>query len=384
MKCEYLTRTETTGWSSRDQIVHTPALVMYFAARETLATRPVHRELTARFPEARIVGCSTGGQISVGNVTDHGVHAMAISFRSTQVKVASVSVSAGSDSFICGTELGLQLAAPDLAGVFVLSDGLMVNGSRLATGLSSAVGRHVPVSGGLAGDGAAFSETWVAADAEPGPGKIVAVGLYGADIELGHGSAGGWDVFGPRRNITRAVDNVLYELDGQPALDLYERYLGPEESALLPGSALLFPLMVRAADATDGEVVRTVLSIDREAKSMTFAGDVPQGWTAQLMRGQFDRLMQASTDAARMASQAAPTTSEPCDGLAILVSCIGRRLLLGQRISDEIDAAMVGLLPGTNLLGFYSYGEIGPQAGSGLPQLHNQTMTITTLREKAA
>ncbi|MCU0885970.1 MAG: FIST C-terminal domain-containing protein, partial [Beijerinckiaceae bacterium] len=250
-------------------------------------------------------------------------------------------------------------------------------------GLSSAVGRGVAVSGGLAGDGAKFGETWVAADCTPAKGMIVAVGFYGPDIAFGHGSAGGWDVFGPRRTITRSVDNVLFELDGQPALDLYERYLGPEEAALLPGSALLFPLSIRDPAAANQDVVRTVLAVDQQARTMTFAGDVPQGWSAQLMRGQFDRLSDASMQAARQASAHSAGAAHG-DSLAILVSCIGRRLLLGQRIADEVDAAVTGLASGTGLLGFYSYGEIAPHAVSGVPQLHNQTMTVTTIRERAA
>jgi len=382
MHCEHLNWTAISGWMSERPADHRPSLVMYFAARETMASHPLHEQLKERFPQARLIGCSTGGQIGTDDVSDAGGHAVAISFRDTRIQVASIDVGQCSDSFVCGATLGLQLAAPDLAGVFVLSDGLMVNGSRLAAGLSSAVGRGVAVSGGLAGDGAAFTETWVAADALPAPGKIVAVGFYGSAIQLGHGSAGGWDVFGPRRMITLSVDNVLHELDGQPALDLYERYLGPDEAALLPGSALLFPLMVRDPAAADRDVVRTVLAVDRTARTMTFAGDVPQGWTAQLMRGQFDRLTQAAMDAARMAS---PMAAEDAgDSLAILVSCIGRRLLMGQRINDEVDAAMRGLSRGTGMVGFYSYGEIAPHAASGVSQLHNQTMTVTTLRERAA
>ena len=69
-------------------------------------------------------------------------------------------------------------------------------------------------------------------------------GFYGNAIRVGHGSAGGWDQFGPRRKVSESIANVLFELDGQPALDLYERYLGPGDSEGLPSSALLFPIQV--------------------------------------------------------------------------------------------------------------------------------------------
>jgi hypothetical protein len=115
---------------------------------------------------------------------------------------------------------------------------------------------------------------------------------------------------------------------------------------------------------------------------MTFAGDIPQGWTAQLMRGHFDRLTAGAADAARQArSKLGAGENDP--RFSILISCIGRRLLMGQRTADEAEAVGVELGPDTQRLGFYSYGEISPHAKSGMCELHNQTMTITTLAEAA-
>ena len=238
----------------------------------------------------------------------------------------------------CGEAIGRALAADDLAGIFVLSDGLNVNGSELVAGITGVVGPKIPLTGGLAGDGAMFEETLVGADCAPQSGQVAAIGFYGPAIRIGHGSAGGWDEFGPRRRITRSTGNVLYELDGEPALDLYERYLGEEDARGLPGTALLFPLLIRDPAQPDQDVVRTVLAIDREARSMTFAGDVPEGWVAQLMRGNFDRLAAGAAEAARQA-RAGLGAARDQDGLAVLVSCIGRRLLMGQRIMDEVEAA---------------------------------------------
>jgi hypothetical protein len=203
---------------------------------------------------------------------------------------------------------------------------------------------------------------------------VAAVGFYGDAIRIGHGSAGGWDEFGPHRRITRSQGNVLFELDSEPALDLYERYLG-EDSKGLPGTALLFPLRIHDPSRPDHDVVRTVLSVDRAARSMTFAGDMPQGWVGQLMRGNFDRLAAGAAKAARQA----------CDGhnaqIALLVSCIGRRLLMGQHTMDEVEAAGAEIGAEVPRLGFYSYGEISPHSASGVCELHNQTMTVTTISE---
>jgi hypothetical protein len=249
-------------------------------------------------------------------------------------------------------------------------------------GITEQVSRSVSLTGGLAGDGANFGQTLVGADCPPRAGAVAAVGFYGNAVRIGHGSAGGWDVFGPRRRITRSAGNVLYELDDEPALNLYERYLGEEEAKALPGSALLFPLQIYDPARPEHQVVRTILAVDHAARTMTFAGDVPQGWTAQLMRGNFDRLAAGAADAARQAhAQLAGDIGG--DSVAVLVSCIGRRLLMRQRTTDEVEAAGAELGPHTARVGFYSYGEISPHAASGMCELHNQTMTVTTIAEAA-
>jgi hypothetical protein len=249
-------------------------------------------------------------------------------------------------------------------------------------GIAAQAGPRVPLTGGLAGDGAQFEQTLVGADCAPQSGKVAAVGFYGSAVRIGHGSAGGWDEFGPRRRITRSDGNVLYELDGLPALDLYERYLGEEEAKGLPGTGLLFPLLIRNPAQPDHDIVRTILAVDRVARSMTFAGDMPDGWVAQLMRGNFDRLAAGAAEAARQA-RASLGADRDGEGLAVLVSCIGRRLLMGQHVIDEVEAAAFELGARMPRVGFYSYGEISPHATSGVCHLHNQTMTVTTITEAA-
>jgi hypothetical protein len=328
------------------------------------------------------MGCSTGGQISNDDVGDDEITAAALSFERTPLRLASAPAPDAGQSRACGEAIGRALAADDLAGVFVLSDGLNVNGSKLVAGITSVIGNTIPLTGGLAGDGAQFEETLVGGDCPPKNHSVTAIGFYGPAIRIGHGTAGGWDEFGPRRSVTRSTGNVLYELDGEPALDLYERYLGEDEAKGLPGTGLLFPLLIRDPARPETALVRTILAVDREARSLTFAGDVPEGWVGQLMRGNFDRLAAGSAEAARQA-QARLGGEIEGDEVAVLVSCIGRRLLMGQRTSDEVEAAGCELGTGVQRLGFYSYGEISPHSVSGVCELHNQTMTVTTLAEAA-
>ncbi len=258
----------------------------------------------------------------------------------------------------------------------MLSNGLHVNGTALATALQGAVGAGVSVTGGLAGDLADFAKTLVIADDAAGEDIVAAIGFHGDALEVGFGSFGGWRAFGPMRQITKAQGSVLHELDGKGGLAKYKEYLN-EHAAELPASALLFPILVTREGATQG-VVRTVLAIDNDAESMTFAGDIPLGGTAQLMHASTDRLVAGAESAARLARAAMTDTPT----LAILVSCVGRRLVMKQRVEEEIDAVREVVGAATTLTGFYSYGELCPQAVGAPCELHNQTMTITLLRER--
>jgi hypothetical protein len=383
MYSQQMTWNPPTGWTPIATEPEKVSLVFYFGPREMLACGKRYRELREMFPAAHILGCSTGGQINNSDVTDEEIVAAAIRFHSTRLRLICRDINDPTHSRRCGEEIGRALNDDQLAGIFVLSDGLNVNGSELVNGLVDAIGPDIPLTGGLAGDGANFKETLVGGDCAPRSRMVVGVGFYGSAIKIGHGSAGGWDLFGPRRQVTKSRGNVLFELDGEPALDLYERYLGPEDSKGLPGSALLFPIEVHDPDQPDSSVVRTVLAVDSKARSMTFAGDVPQGWTAQLMRGNFDRLAEGAADAARQARTGLNAREEDHQ-FSILVSCIGRRLLMGQRSSDETEAAGAELGSDTLRVGFYSYGEISPHAKSGICELHNQTMTVTTFAEVEA
>jgi len=355
--------------------------VLYFASRASLeGPSALFAGLREKFPAACLIGCSTGGQIRGEDIEDETPVAVAVKFQHTRLRLHRVEIVDGAASRSAGYEIGERLDAPDLAAIFLLSDGLNVNGSELVAGVVGAVGSRAPVCGGLAGDASQFAVTLVGANEPPRANVIAGLGFYGAKTRIRSGSAGGWSVFGPRRAITRARDNVLYELDGQKALDLYLRYLGPEDAAELPGSALLYPLRIRDPDNPSEEIVRTVLGVDFDEGSMRFAGNMPLGWSAELMRGSRDRLVAGASAAARQAMLKPPSTGQ---GLAVLISCIGRRLLMGQGVVEEIEAASTALGPSYAKVGFYSYGEISPHDVTGVSVLHNQTMTLLTVGEAA-
>lgn len=372
MKCHTLVHERDAGWSSLGEAENAD-LVILFGCSSLLDHPDVVDELASAAPGAAIIGCSTAGEILDSDVRDGCAVAAAIEFDSTEVRYAVAPITADT-SFAAGRQLAESLDDPSLKTIFVLSDGVGVNGSELVRGTTEQVGPNVVVTGGLAGDGDRFERTWVIADRQPKQGMVAAVGLYGDKVRIGHGSQGGWDVFGPERLITRSAGNVVYEIDGQPALSLYKDYLG-ELASGLPATGLLFPLSVRIPDRAD-ELVRTILAVDEEEQSLVFAGDVPTGSHATLMQANFDRLVEGAEDAARLTN----TQAGEGDVLSIAISCVGRRLVLGSRVEEEVEATLDVLPSGTKQIGFYSYGEISPHA-TGTCALHNQTMTLTTISE---
>ena len=350
-------------------------LVMVFASPEYLDQPAALWELFAAYPQSKIVGCSTAGEIMGPLVNDTSLSVAVMQFERSKVELASAEIEHAESSYAVGAELAQRLNSRQLSAVFILSDGLHVNGSELVKGFNSVLPPSVIMTGGLAGDGDRFERTWVISNRRPVSGTVTAVGLYGKRLRVTHGSQGGWDSFGPERRVTRSEGNVLYELDGKPALDLYREYLG-DRAADLPATGLLFPLSIRR-DAKDAQqLVRTILAIDEEKQSMTFAGDIPKDWMAQLMRANFDRLVNGASAAADQARYKAG--NEPA--LAVAISCVGRRLVLGERVEEETEITLEHLPAGVAQIGFYSYGEISPCPG-GASDLHNQTMTLTTIAE---
>jgi hypothetical protein len=358
-------------WSDAADGFHEADLVLVFADVAYFQTPACYHHLKEKFPRAHIVGCSSSGSILGNSISDGDVVATAVRFGQGTVRLAVADVAEGENIRMLAAGLMEKLKSDDLRHVLVFSDGLTVNGSDLATGLN---GYGISVTGGLAGDGTRFGKTWVMADAPARSGCVAAIGLYG-ELWVKSGCFAGWQEFGAERIVTKSNGNVVSEIDRQPALALYKKYLG-NLAQELPGSGLRFPLSVRA---NKGEIpiIRTLLAVDEGAQSLTFAGDVPQGYLCKLMKTNLDSLVES----AGMAASEARPQREGAAGLCIVVSCVGRRLVLGQLTEEELDVVQEQLGAQTALTGFYSYGELAPFSDILQCQLHNQTMTLTTIYE---
>ncbi len=379
MKIEQKRWMQAKGWEPEPpgRLGESAQLVLLFGSTSKLKEQKYLDEIKRAYPKAHLLGCSTAGEICGTDVTDDSLVVTAVNFEYTQIKGARIKISEVENSFEAGGHLSQALDTEGLVHVIVLSDGLKVNGSDLVKGLAKHLPAEVAVTGGMAGDGERFKETFVLWDSTPEPDTIAGMGLYGNRLKVGYGSLGGWDPFGPERLITQSKGNILYELDGKSALELYKKYLG-EHAKGLPATGLLFPLSIRTKEDETG-VVRTILSINEEEQSMTFAGDVPEGAYARLMKANFDRLIDGAVRAAKTSYEAIGSSSPD---LAILISCVGRKMVLKQRIEEEVEGVRDVLGDRTVLTGFYSYGEISPFTPSAKCELHNQTMTITTFSEE--
>ena len=354
-----------------------PQLLLVFASPAFFAAPEAAGLLASAFPEAVRVGCSTAGEITRAGIDDDSCVLTAVRFDGTTVREAVTALADMADSEAAGVRLGTALQGENLAAVLMFGQGVAINGSALAAGVVGVLGAQVPVTGGLAGDGTAFQRTWVLSSSGPANDQVVAIGLYGERLRVGHGSFGGWEPFGPSRKVTRCDHNLLYELDGQPALEVYRRYLG-DYADTLPASALLFPLQIIYANGETGPI-RTILGIDEAAGSLILAGDVPADGSMKLMHSNADALAEGAGIAAGSARDMLQVNQAQ---LGLLVSCVGRKLVMGDLTDDEIEAVADTFNADAVLAGFYSYGELCP-ALAGVPcQLHNQTMTVTFLREE--
>ncbi|HEX6734096.1 MAG TPA: FIST N-terminal domain-containing protein [Azonexus sp.] len=351
-----------------------PQLLLVFGAVSHLSTPGFAERLRQALPDTLLLGCSTAGEISTDGVDDGCCTLTAVHFGRGRLRPASTTLAAMDDSFEAGARLGRQLAGADLRAVLVFGPGVSINGSALVDGIANSIGSGIPITGGLAGDGGDFRRTFTLGPDGVRDDRVVAVGFCGDGLNFGHGSFGGWEPFGPARKVTRCAGNVLYELDGEPALAVYRRYLG-DYARDLPASGLLFPFAMLGEDHGALGLIRTILGIDEASGSLTLAGEIEPDGYLKLMHASTDKLVDGAEAAARAAASAGAS------GLALLVSCVGRKLAMGSRVDEEIEAVAAVLGQRMALTGFYSYGEISPFAPGVACKLHNQTMTITCLSE---
>lgn len=363
-------------WNSIDKnSVPDANLILIFGSRPNLLESSGYlNQLQELFPQAQIVSCSTSGNIMHDRLTDDSITASAIEMEATPVKTYEYDVK-GLNAYILGAKIAASIQQENLNSLLVLLDAGSINGEYLMDGFNSVYEGKIPIFGGFAGDDVRFEKQVVGLNRLPDSNKIVVVAFYGSNLKVSHGSKGGWEVFGPERIVTKSEAQKVFELDGKKILSLYKEYLG-DKAKDLPGSALLYPICIK--DKETGElIVRGIQSLNEEEQSISFFSNVPKGSVIQLMRASFDKLIDGAAESAGESLREGMTNPD----FALLISCVGRKLVLGPKTEDEIYETIKVLGQGTKTAGFYSYGELSPVVGDKSCKLHNQTMTITTFKE---
>lgn len=375
MTIENLTYNNT--WSCENNTINNKndvQLVLAFGDTDTFVYPEHYEYLKTRYPNAHIVGSSSAGNVLGAQLSESNLIATAIFFEHSEVKLSVVDFTEEDDLSAISTQAVTQLPDDNLQSIFIISDGLYMNGTTLAQSAHLAKPNTL-ITGGLAGDDARFEKTVIMANDIPKERRVVALGFYGDKLHVSSGCYAGWDEFGAERIITKSEGNIVYEINNEPALELYKRYLG-DEAKNLPGSGLRFPLSIRENDNANS-IIRTVLVVNEEDNSLTFAGDVPQGYRAKLMKTNIDGLIDGSEMAAKDIVQ-----TNKNDALGLVVSCVGRKLVMKDLTDEELEAIEDTVGKNVHLTGFYSYGELAPFSSDILNcQLHNQTMTLTVIYE---
>lgn len=332
-------------------------------------------ELTRHYPLALVVGCSASPRIIGAEFADAPVIGMLLTFEHTEVQTFTLAVTAGEERH-AADQIGQALDRDGLQHILLFSDGLHLSTSRLVAQLNTQFSGTSNISGGMAGDGDQFRQTFVISDQTIQQKALVAVGFYGSQLQVATGAGNGWNSFGPKRLVSRSEGRRVYSFDDQSALSLYKKYLGPFADNL-PQSALYFPIAVSVS--SNSEIIRTVFDVDESTGSLLFSDDVPQGRVARFMKANSDRLIDAAEETANQVR----SHLRAKDGqFALVVSCIGRYLVMGERSIEELEAVQAAL-PDTPMMGFYSYGEMsGVHPGDQQCELHNQTMTLILMAEQ--
>ncbi|OGI95373.1 hypothetical protein A2917_02290 [Candidatus Nomurabacteria bacterium RIFCSPLOWO2_01_FULL_42_17] len=338
--------------------------------------------------EALLVGSSTSGEITTaGPMKEHSVAIMAI--KSPEIKYF---VGVG-ENILANPRLAGKMAADkvkeqagdSLKAFMMMPDVLVGNGADIVRGVLDSLGAHFPVVGGASGDDFAFKKTYQYVNDKVYSGAVVGLGLVG-NFKIGIGVKHGWIPVGESMKVTKSEGAVIHEINGAPAVKIYEDYFGEEAKIMrteaLAKLAITYPLGMKVA-GSDELLIRDPITVD-EHGSITCAAEIPEGSEVRLMVG-------SREEAVKVAKIAAENAVAQLEGSApkavIIFNCIARNKLFGEKSGDEINAIQQAIGKEVPLIGFYTYGEQAPLGGEvkNIEQcnsaFHNETVVICVLAD---
>ena len=338
----------------------------------------------------KIVGASTAGEITEdGPAGRHSVALMLLA-SDTMHFYTGVGPSVAEDPQAAGATMAEQIqkeaGGDELKLVIMFPDVLVGNGTDVVRGVLSKVGEHLPVVGGAAGDDFRFQKTYQYFDDTVHTGAVVGIGFSG-DVHFGVGVKHGWLPIGIPMEATKSEGSVLHELDGMPAISVYEDHFGTDvveelKNDVLAKLAISYPLGIHM-EGSEEMLIRDPLTVD-EKGSITCAAEVPEGSEIRLMVGHRNEAIKA----AREASQKVVRDIENKEPKAVLIfNCVARKKLLAEYSSEEIRVIQENVGNEVPLLGFYTYGEQAPLEGEihdkekCNPSFHNETVVVVALAD---
>ena len=332
---------------------------------------------------ALIIGCTTDGEISTAGLSLNSVVVLAWASNNIRLHTAQME-QISKDSHGAGIALAEKFQGLNSPYIQIFSDGLSGNADQIIQGIKTRLGDHIRIAGGTAGDGANFKQTYQYSNERVLSDSLVGVAFEG-DLHFATGVGCGWFPVGLTKEVTKAVGNVVYELDGQPALQVYEKFLG-KHARYLPSVGVEYPLglMGRYGDIEDNNyfLCRAIMAVDPQTGSITFAGDIPQGAKVKMTMGNEADIIGAVEKAAQSALNELQSDNPAVKPKAIfLYSCMARRIVLGSKTGKEILAIQKIVGGNVPIIGFYTYGEYAPIDKHGYSYFHNETATITIIGE---
>ncbi|MCP5108360.1 MAG: hypothetical protein GY950_33545 [bacterium] len=335
-----------------------------------------------------MVGGTTAGEISTPGFSTESV--VLVALRSDTLKfVTGISDNMSKNEEACGTALVEDLrgktALKDVLSLLVLPNGMGGDGVKVIDGLHLALGEDVEIVGGYLGNEGQSENTFqfyngkVYEDAMPG---LLIIGTE--EFRTGIGVRSGFESIGNRLVCTDSEGNVVKELDNEPALDLYKELLGAERSKRLPGICLEYPFgLIDEKVSLSGEEyfqLRAGLSVDHEEGTITLAGSIPEGSSITLTTASRGDIINGAGSAAEQAKE---SLRGAVPRFVLMFSCVGRRRVLGRRTGEEVEAVKKVLGEDVPVIGFYTFGEIGPidkmKAELSQAKFHNETLVVWVL-----
>lgn len=334
-------------------------------------------------PGVTVIGCSTDGEIATTGLGLDSLVTLAVASDTIRFHTAQVE-QVSADSYAAGAALGEKFKNLDCSYIQIFTEGIKANADEILLGMKASLGNDISVAGGASGDGGVFKQTFQYHNESVLTDSIVAVAFEG-DFEFSTGVGCGWFPVGIAKKVTKATGNVVYELDGQPALQVYEKYLGRHASKL-PAVGVEYPLGLLAPtsepDDSDTFVCRATMGVDHQAGSITFAGDIPEGVWVKMTMGYESDIIQAATEAARTAmDKLLGRNPEIKPKIVFIYSCMARKIVLGSKTQNEIAAVQNIVGDTIPIIGFYTYGEFAPAGESNASYFHNETVTLSIIGE---